>query len=324
MHEAINSLQSEINKLESVLNETKSLLTGSQDAELQKMVTEDTQRLQEAINTLKNAIKEIENGTSSEEVEEDSALANYDQNEVILEIRAGTGGTEAALFAHDLYRMYMRFVELEGFKAVELNNTPSDMGGIKSITLQVKGKGVLHYFINESGVHRVQRVPKTESGGRIHTSAASVAILPKLKKINIEIKPEDLEWEFFRSGGSGGQNVNKVSTAVRLIHKPTGVIVECQQERTQLRNRELALSMLESRIYQMMQEQQVKSIEELRADQVGSGDRSEKIRTYNFPQDRITDHRINTSWYGMQSILDGNVKKVFTELQDKLIAQESA
>lgn len=324
MHEAINSLQSEINKLESVLNETKSLSTGSQDAELQKMVTEDTQRLQEAINTLKNAIQEIENGTSTEEVEENSALANYDQNEVILEIRAGTGGTEAALFAHDLYRMYMRFVELEGFKAVELNNTPSDMGGIKSITLQVKGKGVLHYFINESGVHRVQRVPKTESGGRIHTSAASVAILPKLKKINIEIKPEDLEWEFFRSGGSGGQNVNKVSTAVRLIHKPTGVIVECQQERTQLRNRELALSMLESRIYQMMQEQQVKSIEELRADQVGSGDRSEKIRTYNFPQDRITDHRINTSWYGMQSILDGNVKKVFTELQDKLIAQESA
>lgn len=324
MHEAINSLQSEINKLESVLNETKSLSTGSQDAELQKMVTEDTQRLQEAINTLKNAIQEIENGTSTEEVEENSALANYDQNEVILEIRAGTGGTEAALFAHDLYRMYMRFVELEGFKAVELNNTPSDMGGIKSITLQVKGKGVLHYFINESGVHSVQRVPKTESGGRIHTSAASVAILPKLKKINIEIKPEDLEWEFFRSGGSGGQNVNKVSTAVRLIHKPTGVIVECQQERTQLRNRELALSMLESRIYQMMQEQQVKSIEELRADQVGSGDRSEKIRTYNFPQDRITDHRINTSWYGMQSILDGNVKKVFTELQDKLIAQESA
>jgi peptide chain release factor 1 len=222
----------------------------------------------------------------------------------------GTGGDEAGLFAFDLYRMYMRYGENEGWKVEELFFSENGVGGIKTVTMEIKGKDVYKLLKNESGVHRVQRVPTTEAGGRIHTSTATVAVLPVLKKVEINIRPEDIKMDFFRSGGHGGQNVNKVSTAVRLTHTPTGVVVECQEERFQAKNREKAMAILESRLYNLMQEQQVKSITDIRTEQVGSGERSEKIRTYNYPQDRITDHRINKNFHNIPSIMNGNLKDI--------------
>lgn len=233
---------------------------------------------------------------------------------VVLEIRAGTGGDEASLFAGDLYKMYSRFAEKEGWKVKELSKSENTAGGIKTISAEIHGKDAYKLLKNESGVHRVQRVPVTEAGGRIHTSTATVAVLPKVKDINIEIKPDDLEWEFYRSGGHGGQNVNKVSTAVRLTHKPTGIVVECQEERFQGKNREKALEVLKSHLYNMMLVQQVKSITQLRTTQVGSAERSGKIRTYNYPQDRITDHRIGKSWHNIPSIMNGNIEKMLQNL----------
>ena len=181
------------------------------------------------------------------------------------------------------------------------------------MAIEIKGLNVYKKLQHESGVHRVQRVPVTESGGRIHTSTATVAVLPELKKTDIEIKPEDLKWDFFRAGGHGGQNVNKVSTAVRLTHLPTQIVIECQEERSQGKNRDKALGVLNSKLYTLMHEQNVKSISDLRTNQVGSGDRSEKIRTYNFPQDRVTDHRINKNWHGIAYILNGDLDKIFQD-----------
>jgi len=229
--------------------------------------------------------------------------APIDPNVAIIEIRAGTGGNEAGIFAKDLFRMYVRFAENKGYKIEKLSPT----------SVKLNGKNVYALLKNESGVHRVQRVPITEASGRTHTSTATVAVLPKVKKVNINIVPEDLKWEFYRSGGKGGQNVNKVSTAVRLTHKPTEITVECQESRTQGKNRERALEILNSRIYTEMQEQQVKNITDLRSSQVGLAQRPEKIRTYNFPQDRITDHRIKKSFGNIKKILDGNLDKMLKE-----------
>jgi peptide chain release factor 1 len=219
---------------------------------------------------------------------------------VILEIRAGTGGDEAGLFANDLYRMYSRYAEKSHWHKEE----------IKTLTAEFRGPNAYNLLKNESGVHRVQRIPTTESSGRIHTSTATVAVLPKIKKIDIEIKPDDLEWEFYRAGGHGGQNVNKVSTAVRLTHKPTRITIGCQEERFQGKNRERALEMLRGKLFALMQEQQVKDISDLRSNQIGSAERSEKIRTYNFPQDRVTDHRINKNWHNIEGIMNGQIDKI--------------
>lgn len=231
-------------------------------------------------------------------------------NKAILEIRAGTGGNEASLFAADLYKMYVRYASIVGWKVKELSKSSGEHKGIKTVTAEIKGKGVFETLQNESGVHRVQRVPITESSGRIHTSTATVAVLPVVTPFQIEIKPSDIKSDFFRAGGAGGQNVNKVSTAVRITHIPTGMVVECQEERTQGKNREKAMEILRSRLYTIMQEERVKNIADLRADQVGKGERSEKIRTYNFPQDRVTDHRIKKSWGNIEGILKGNLKKI--------------
>lgn len=236
----------------------------------------------------------------------------------ILEIRAGTGGDEAGLFAADLYRMYTRFAKSRGWKAIEHDRSKGGIGNIKTVTAEVVGEDVFDLLRHESGVHRVQRVPKTEKGGRIHTSTATVAILPKISPTEVEINPGDLKTETFRASSHGGQHVQKVETAIRITHLPTGTIATCQDERSQLQNKAKAMEILRSRLYQMMQKQQKSRVDELRREQVGTAERPEKIRTYNFPQNRITDHRIKKSWGNLESILDGNLKPVIKAIQGKL------
>ncbi len=275
--------------------------------------------IDEELTKLKNQKEQLLNSENERESDDrEGETGEVNPNVAILEIRAGAGGNEAGIFAHDLYRMYSRFAEKKKWKITELFRSENEVGGIRTISTEVKGTQAYRLLKHESGVHRVQRVPVTEAGGRIHTSTATVAVLPKLEKVEIELHPDDLEWEFFRSGGKGGQNVNKVSTAVRLTHKPTGIVVECQEERFQGKNREKALEMLRSRIYTEMQEQQVKNISELRASQVGSAMRNEKIRTYNYPQSRVTDHRVNKSWHNIGMIMDGNIEDILEYLNREL------
>src|SRR3989344_729257 len=231
-------------------------------------------------------------------------------NSIILEIRAAAGGNEAGLFASDLLRMYTRFAQNQNWKIEELDRNEGGLGNIKEIVVQISGRGVFDKLKNESGVHRVQRVPKTESAGRIHPSTATVAVLPEVEQTQIEINPKDLEFEAFRSGGHGGQNVNKVSTAVRIKHIPTGIVVKSQTERSQAQNREIAMGILRSKIYALEEESKASQLGNLRLAQVGAGDRSEKIRTYNFPQNRITDHRINKSWHNLDQVLEGKLEQI--------------
>ena len=244
---------------------------------------------------------------------------NDDKN-IICEIRAGAGGEEAALFAGTLFRMYTMYAERKHWKIEILNENQTELGGYKEISFMVTGKGAYSRFKFESGVHRVQRVPDTESSGRIHTSTATVAVLPVVEDVEIDINPADIKMEVFRSSGAGGQHINKTSSAVRLIHEPSGIVVECQTERSQLQNREYAMKMLRSRLYNIEKEKQDSEIANARKSQVGSGDRSEKIRTYNYPQGRITDHRIGMSIFQMENFLNGDLD----EMIDNLIAADRA
>lgn len=307
-------LENEISQIEKQIAENKALLENGSNSEIKDLIEEDIKSLEKQKQDLQNSLNAL-NGEYTTNDDEDNGL-EINPNVINMEIRAGTGGDEAGLFAGDLYRMYNRFGEKVGWKFIELFKSENLAGGIKTLTVEIRGKDVYKLLRNESGVHRVQRVPTTESGGRIHTSTATVAVLPIVKKIDIEIKPDDLEWEFYRSGGKGGQNVNKVSTAVRLTHKPTGIIVECQEERFQGKNREKALEILRSKIFATMQEQQVKSLSELRSSQVGMADRSEKIRTYNFPQDRITDHRLRKNWHSMELAMNGEIGNMLKECSE--------
>ena len=243
-----------------------------------------------------------------------------DDKNIICEIRGGAGGEEAALFAGTLFRMYSMYAELKHWKIEILNENETELGGYKEITFMITGKGVYSRLKFESGVHRVQRVPETESSGRIHTSTATVAVLPVVEDVEIDINPADVRMEVFRSSGAGGQNVNKTSSAVRLIHEPTGLVAECQTERSQLQNREYAMRLLKSRLYEIEKQKRDSELANERKSQVGSGDRSEKIRTYNYPQGRITDHRIGMSIYQMESFLNGNID----EMIDNLIAADRA
>jgi len=241
-----------------------------------------------------------------------------DEGNAILEIRAGVGGEEAALFAADLAKMYLKFAERKGWKVSITDFTESDLGGYKEITLLVEGKGAYGLLKFEGGVHRVQRVPITETSGRIHTSAASVVVLPEYEDVEVDIKPEDLKIDTFRSGGAGGQHVNKTESAVRITHVPTGIVVTVQDERSQHQNRAKAIRILKARLKELYENQQEEELRRIRKIYVGSGDRSEKIRTYNFPQNRVTDHRINFSVYNLQEVLNGYLD----EILDALIREE--
>lgn len=243
-----------------------------------------------------------------------------DDKNIICEIRAGAGGEEAALFAGTLFRMYSMYAEKRHWSLEVLNENETGLGGYKEITFMVSGKGVYSRLKFESGVHRVQRVPDTESSGRIHTSTATVAVLPVVEDVEIEINPADIKMEVFRSSGAGGQHINKTSSAVRLIHEPTGIVVECQTERSQFQNRDNAMKMLRTKLYEIEKEKQDSEVANARKTQVGSGDRSEKIRTYNYPQGRITDHRIGMSIYQMENFLNGDID----EMVDNLIAADRA
>ncbi len=279
---------------------------------------------QELVSIAKSEIEELRSRLNALEQEMMELLIPKDPNDernVIVEIRAGTGGEEAALFAADLARMYMKFAESKGWKVELMNRSPSDVGGFKEIIFLVEGAGAYSFLRYESGVHRVQRVPVTEASGRIHTSAVTVAILPEAEEVDIAIDPKDLEVDVFRSSGPGGQSVNTADSAVRIRHIPSGLVVQCQDERSQLKNKAKALKVLRARLLAAKQEEQEKEIARARKAQVSTGDRSAKIRTYNFPQGRVTDHRIGLTLYQLEQVLEGKLGELVDSLRaarDKL------
>jgi len=285
------------------LGEAKSLAAGENGADLKAMAEEEVTQLQEQIARMESNIKVLL-------VPKDLR----DDRNVIVEIRAGTGGDEAGIFAADLFRMYSRYAENHNWKSELLSSNETGVGGFKEVIFMVKGKGAYSKMKYESGVHRVQRVPVTESQGRIHTSTATVAVLPEVDEVEIDIPDKDIEIDVYKSQGAGGQNVQKNATAVRIHHLPTGIIVQCQDERSQLQNRLRALSILRARLYELEQEKQLNEQGAARRSQVGTGERSEKIRTYNYPQNRVTDHRINLTSYQLDSVLNGNLEEFIDEL----------
>ena len=251
-----------------------------------------------------------------------------DERDVIMEIRAGAGGAEAGIFAADLYRAYSRYAVNQGWKVEVMDSNPTEVGGFNKIVFEIQGKGVFSRMKFESGVHRVQRVPNTETQGRIHTSTATVAVLPVVDEVEVKIDPNELRIDIFHAGGHGGQNVNKVATAVRIVHEPSGLTVVCQDERSQHKNKQRAMTMLRSRLFEAEQMRHDAEISEARRSQVGQADRSEKIRTYNYPQDRITDHRSNENFHGIPRLMDGGLGDMFDRLsvweQERLLADATA
>jgi peptide chain release factor 1 len=286
-----------------------------EDRELDAMIASDPSMRELAIADKESLIEQKKTILAQmDEIIESEKEEEEFPNEVIMEVRAGAGGDEAALFAGVLARMYKMYAESHGWSCVAIDESESSVGGYKEASFEMRGKDVYRLMRYETGVHRVQRVPDTEKSGRVHTSTASVAILPLRKKVKFEINPADLELEFSRAGGKGGQNVNKVETAVRLTHKPTGIVVRCTAERSQLKNREKALSILTTKLALLKEEEEAKKFATHKKNQLGSGDRSEKIRTYNYLQDRITDHRIKQTWHNIEVILDGNLDPIFDAL----------
>ena len=298
-------LAQEYEKLEDQVSDVSRMIEA--DPSMKELAQDEMNSLEEQKNNLMNQMEEI----VKKEVEEDEF-----PNELILEVRAGAGGDEASLFAQKLAEMYEGYARANGWGWRRLNESLSAVGGYKEAAFEVRGQDCFMKFRFETGVHRIQRIPATEKSGRVHTSTASVAILPLRKKVNFEVKPDEIEMEFSRSGGAGGQNVNKVETAVRLIHKPTGIDVRCTSERSQGKNRELAMQILMAKLEAKKQEDDAKKFAGERKSQIGTGDRSEKIRTYNILQDRVTDHRIKESWHNIESIFLGDIDDILTSVDE--------
>jgi len=304
IEEEINFLRT-LAKIEKKIKEAEEILAEATDNELLSLAEEDIKKNKKLKERLlaKLEAKKLENSNTTK------------IEGIIIEIRAGTGGGEAALFAQDLFRMYNRYADNKGWPIKIINMNKTALDGIKEGVMEINNKEAFENLKYEAGVHRVQRIPITEKSGRIHTSTATVAVLPQIKNIQIEIKPEDIEESFFRSSGPGGQNVQKVESAVRLVHKPSGLTVVCQSGRKQKENREKALELLKNKVLIKRQEETVGKEEKERRDQIGHAERSEKIRTYNFPQDRITDHRIKKSWHNIEQVLDGSLDAIIEDIK---------
>ena len=304
----------EYKKWQNIYDEAKSTLATESDPEIKLLAEEEMKTGSEMLEKLNEELKIL--------------LLPRDENDdrnVIVEIRGGAGGEEAALFSYVLYRMYTMYAEAEGFKSELISSNDTELGGFKEVSFMISGEGAYSKFKFESGVHRVQRVPETEAQGRIHTSTVTVAVLPEAEDVEIEINPADLEIEAHRASGAGGQHVNKTDSAIRIIHKPTGIVVECQDERSQHKNREKAMKVLRSKLYEQKKSEQEETLASTRKTQVGTGDRSERIRTYNYPQGRVTDHRIGLTLYNLENILNGDLTAVVEALQSaeraKLLAE---
>ncbi len=299
----------EYKKAKQTIADDKEMLEIGQEKEFEEMIKLELSEAEDALQAISEELKIL--------------LLPKDPNDeknVIMEIRGGTGGEEAALFAADLMRMYSMYAEEKRWKIDILNSSPTDIGGYKEVCFSIEGQGAYSKLKFESGVHRVQRVPSTESGGRIHTSAVTVAVLPEVEEVEVDINPNDLRIDVFRAGGPGGQCVNTPDSAVRITHLPTGIVVSCQDEKSQFKNKDKAMKILRSRIYEAMEEARHKEIADERRSQVGSGDRSERIRTYNFPQGRVTDHRINLTLYKLEQTMNGSLD----ELIDALITADQS
>ncbi len=289
--------------LQQQIEEAREILEMGEDGELSELAEEEIQEAKPRLEELQEELPKLLIPKDPD-----------DKKNVIVEIRAGAGGDEAALFARDLYRMYTRYSENRGWQVQTMSSSPSEVGGFKEIIFNVEGKNAFRYLKYESGVHRVQRVPSTESSGRIHTSTATVAVLPEAEEVEVDIDSNDLRIDFYRSSGPGGQSVNTTDSAVRITHEPTGLVVSCQDEKSQHKNKDRAMKILRARLKEKLEQEQQQERSEARKSQVGSGDRSEKIRTYNFPQGRVSDHRINLTEHKLEQILDGELDLIIEPL----------
>lgn len=312
----LKEVSKKYNELKKIFNKLKQLEEITRKIfDTEKMLNQES--APEMIEMIKQEIEELKDKKiklKKEFEKKDDNSSQTGKNVIIMEIRAGTGGDEAGLFAADLFRMYSRFAEKMKWKTKIISSHPTTINGFKEVIFEVRGKDVYKLLQNESGIHRVQRIPDTEKNGRIHTSAVSVVVLPEAKEIDIKIENKDLRMDYFRASGHGGQNVQKNETAIRITHLPTNTVVSCQDERSQGQNKERAMTILRSRLLAKKIEKENENLKEKRQSQVGTGDRSEKIRTYNFPQDRVTDHRIHKSWHGLEQILSGDIESMIKDM----------
>ncbi len=315
--ELYRKVMQEYSQIEPVVKKYREYKAARQTIDDSLMILEDSDSDDELRELAASELDEAKRSLPALEEELKILLLPKDPNDernVIVEIRGGTGGEESSLFAYDLFRMYSMYAERKGYKIEVVSLNETGLGGYKEVSFIVSGAGAYSRFKFESGTHRVQRVPRTESSGRIHTSAATVAVLPEADDVEVDINPNDLEIDTFRSSGAGGQHINKTSSAIRITHKPTGLVVECQDERSQYKNKDKAMKVLKSRLLKMEQDKQNEAIASDRRSQIGSGDRSEKIRTYNFPQSRVTDHRIGLTLYKLDEIMNGDLDEIIDAL----------